>query len=76
MLKMSNFAINTNSKLPRDLKSRSETLWDISRSFVDRGAALDRIVSFFETRKMDNMNFKVRPPFYNKFDNVINLDIY
>ncbi|KAK2599136.1 hypothetical protein QQS21_005397 [Conoideocrella luteorostrata] len=58
ILKASTLGANTNSKLVADLKSKSETLRGISKSFVDRSKAL-RILSFYETEKMDFLNFQV-----------------
>ena len=54
IIQVSMLGANTNAKVVADLKSNSETLWRIARSFVDRGRAL-HIVSFYETRKMPYM---------------------
>lgn len=49
------FASSTNTKFAKELKSRSEVLDSISKSFVERGKEL-KILSFYETDKMDNLN--------------------
>jgi hypothetical protein len=46
---------STNAALVESLKGNSPTLFDISKSFVDRGNKL-KIFSFYETEMMDYMN--------------------
>jgi hypothetical protein len=58
IIKAASFGAGTNTKLLLELRSRSELLQDISRSFVDRGKHLT-IFSFYETDKMDFLNCKV-----------------
>lgn len=58
ILKASSFGTSTNTKLVADLKTNYETLLNITKSFVDRSKAL-QIVSFYETEKMDFLNFMV-----------------
>ncbi|KAH7140282.1 hypothetical protein B0J13DRAFT_477392 [Dactylonectria estremocensis] len=58
ILKASTFGGSTNTRLVTDLRNNSETLRGITKSFVDRGKAL-QILTFYETEKMDNLNFMV-----------------
>ena len=53
--KASSLGTRTNVKLLADLKNNSDTLWSVAKSFVDRGKEL-RIISFYETEKMEFMN--------------------
>jgi len=55
IIQISSIGTNTNATVVANLKSNSETLWQIARSFVDRGKGL-RIVSFYETERMPYMN--------------------
>lgn len=55
ILRAASFAMSTNTKVAKELKSKSETLDTISKSFVERGRGL-KILSFYETAKMDNIN--------------------
>ncbi|PVH83321.1 hypothetical protein DL98DRAFT_569779 [Cadophora sp. DSE1049] len=54
------FGTSTNTKFAKELKSRSEVLDNISKSFVERGKGL-KILSFYETDKMDNLNCLASP---------------
>jgi hypothetical protein len=58
MIKVASLGTRTNAKLLDELRSRSEILQDISKSFVDRGRDLV-IFSFYETDKMEYLNCKV-----------------
>ena len=58
MIKTASLGTSTNAKLLNELRSRSEILQDISKSFVDRGKGLV-IFSFYETDKMEYLNCKV-----------------
>jgi hypothetical protein len=55
ILWVASFGRSTNTKFSTQLKSRSEVLDNISKSFVERGQRL-KILSFYETEKMDNLN--------------------
>ncbi|KAJ6002935.1 hypothetical protein N7451_005482 [Penicillium sp. IBT 35674x] len=55
IIRISSIGTNTNATVVANLKNNSETLWQIARSFVDRGKGL-RIVTFYETEKMPYMN--------------------
>lgn len=59
IIKSASFGTRTNTRLMNELRSRSEILEDISKSFVDRSKNL-MILSFYETDKMDYLNCKVR----------------
>jgi len=59
IIKSASFGTMTNTKPMNELRSRSEILQDISKSFVDRSRDLI-ILSFYETDKMDYLNCKVR----------------
>ncbi|KAI0109159.1 hypothetical protein GGR51DRAFT_570018 [Nemania sp. FL0031] len=58
ILKASTFSTNTNTKLVTALKTNSETLRNITRSFVDRSKSL-QIISFYETEKMEYTNIQM-----------------
>lgn len=58
ILKASSLGTSTNSRLSEDLEAHSNVLWQISKSFVERGKDL-RIYSFYELDKMDFMNCRV-----------------
>jgi protein SERAC1 len=58
VLKTASLRTSTNRGLIKDLKTTSEVLEDISRSFVDRSKAL-KIVSFYESDTMELINCKV-----------------
>ncbi|KAJ5663650.1 hypothetical protein N7507_004381 [Penicillium longicatenatum] len=55
IIQISSIGTNTNTAVVANLKSNSETLWQIAKSFVDRGKGL-RIISFYETEKMPCLN--------------------
>lgn len=58
VLNLATLGMAMNHQLVGNLKEGSATLYDISKSFVDRGKAL-RIVSFYETDKLKGTNMLV-----------------
>lgn len=58
ILEAASFGTSTNARLSKGLKSHSETLCQISKSFVERGKELV-IFSFYETDKWNNLNCRV-----------------
>ena len=60
----------TNTRLVSDLKRNSQTLNQISQQFVERGSTL-QIKTFYETNKMDYMNYLVCFPLIRELRNRI-----